>query len=430
MINKKIKILLILGIALVFTQEIFPQRNVLDRIVAIVDKEIIVESELNQQVDFFVFNNKVDPNTPGLKQQVLDVMINEKLILARAIEDTNVFVTEDEITQQLDAILQQRIQQFGSERRLEELYGMPISKIKREFRDEMRKQILSQKMQQFKFGGITVTRREIEEFFTEYTDSLPLVLEEVELYHILKIPAKSLDVITAAKAKAQKVLDSLRMGGDFADFARRYSQDPGSSKVGGDLGSTRRGQFVKEFEEAAFALDEGKLSDLVESPFGIHIIQLTERRGEMINTRHILFKVETDTISDLATIQLLKSIADSIRSGGRFSDFAKRYSDDTETASIGGYLGRLPIEQLDKDFSAIVIELREGEISEPSRVQTGTTYGYQLVYLKKRIPEHKFSLEMDMKKLEVFATNFKRNHEYQKWLEELRKEIFWQIIWN
>ncbi|MBU2636618.1 MAG: SurA N-terminal domain-containing protein, partial [Bacteroidetes bacterium] len=99
MINKKIKILLILGIALVFTQEIFPQRNVLDRIVAIVDKEIIVESELNQQVDFFVSNNKVDPNTPGLKQQVLDVMINEKLILARAIEDTNVFVTEDEVTQ-------------------------------------------------------------------------------------------------------------------------------------------------------------------------------------------------------------------------------------------------------------------------------------------------------------------------------------------
>ncbi|MBU1299345.1 MAG: peptidylprolyl isomerase, partial [Bacteroidetes bacterium] len=332
MINKKIKILLILGIALVFTQEIFPQRNVLDRIVAIVDKEIIVESELNQQVDFFVSNNKVDPNTPGLKQQVLDVMINEKLILARAIEDTNVFVTEDEVTQQLDAILQQRIQQFGSERRLEELYGMPISKIKREFRDEMRKQILSQKMQQFKFSGITVTRREVEEFFIEYADSLPPVPEEVELYHILKIPAKSLDVITAVKAKAQKVLDSLRMGGDFADFARRYSQDPGSAKVGGDLGFTRRGQFVKEFEEAAFALDEGKLSDLVESPFGIHIIQLTERRGEMINTRHILFKVETDSTSDLATILLLKSIADSIRSGGRFSDFAKRYSDDTETA--------------------------------------------------------------------------------------------------
>ncbi len=430
MINKKIKLLLIFGTVFVITQNIFSQRNILDRIVAVVDKEIIVESEFNQQVDFFVFNNRVDPNTPGLRQQVLDVMINEKLILARAIEDTNIFVTEDEVTQQLDAILQQRIRQFGSERRLEELYGMPITKIKREFRDEMRKQILSQKMQQFKFSSITVTRREVEEFFAEYADSLPPVPEEVELYHILKIPAKSSDVISAVKVSAQKILDSLRMGGDFADFARRYSQDPGSAKAGGDLGFTRRGQFVKEFEEAAFALDEGKLSTLVESPFGIHIIQLIERRGEMINARHILFKVEADTISDLVTIQLLKSIADSIRSGGSFSDFAKRYSDDTETASIGGYLGRLSIEQLDKDFSGTIMELKEGEISQPSRVQTGTTYGYQLVYLKKRIPEHNYSLDMDMKKLETFATNFKRNHEYQKWLETLRKEIYWQILWN
>ena len=114
----------------------------LDRIVAVVSDEMILESELNAQTQFFVQSNKIDPKTAGLREQVLQSMINEKLILAKAIEDS-ITVSEDEVTQQLDAVIQQRIQGAGSEQKLEELYGMPISRIKREYRDEMKKNLLS-----------------------------------------------------------------------------------------------------------------------------------------------------------------------------------------------------------------------------------------------------------------------------------------------
>ncbi|MEK7250771.1 MAG: SurA N-terminal domain-containing protein [Bacteroidota bacterium] len=124
----------------------------LDRIVAVVGNEMILESELNAQTQFFVQSNKIDPKTAGLREQVLQSMINEKLILAKAIEDS-VTVSEDDVTQQLDAVIQQRIQAAGSEQRLEELYGMPISRIKREYRDEMKKNLLSQRLQQQRFGS-------------------------------------------------------------------------------------------------------------------------------------------------------------------------------------------------------------------------------------------------------------------------------------
>ncbi len=403
------------------------QQKILDRIVAVVDKEFILESELNQQVEFYVFNNKVDPKTPGLKKQVLDAMINEKLIVASALEDTNIVVTEDEITQQLDVILQQRILQIGSEEKLEEIYKMPISKIKREFRDEMKKQLLAQRLQQFKFANMSVTKREIEEFFETYKDSLPEVPEEIELYHLLKIPSKGKDIKEKVKIRANAILDSLKSGGDFSEFANRYSDDKGSAAGGGDLGFTRRGQFVKEYEEAAFSLSAGQISDLVESPFGFHIIQLLERRGENVNTRHILFKIEPDESTDKLTIDFLNSLIDSIKSGVSFTDLAQRHSDDVETASIGGYLGLVPVDQLDKEFSQTVLEMEVGEVSPPEKVNAGKTYGYQIVYLKKRIPAHKFDLNTDWKKLEAFAINIKRGEVYQNWLNDLRNEIFWEI---
>src|SRR5712692_8680632 len=120
------------------------QQEVVDRIVAVVGKEPILLSDLNAQSEYYAFNNHVDLNTPGLKQQVLEALINEKLMLASALEDTTISVTEEEVTTQLDALVAQRIQQAGSEKKLEELYGMPISKMKREFRDETRKRLLVQ----------------------------------------------------------------------------------------------------------------------------------------------------------------------------------------------------------------------------------------------------------------------------------------------
>lgn len=425
--NKFLNNLYVVVLLIILNCNTFSQNRILDRVVAVVGNDIILESDLLQQVEFFILNSRVDPNTPNLKEQVLETLINERLIVAKAIDDTNIVVTEEEISQQLELLLQQNIQQVGSEQRLEEIYGMSVSRMRREFRDEMKKKLLAEKMRQFKFGNISVSRREIEEFYNTYRDSLPEVGEEVELYHLLKIPEKNSAMLEETRKKARMVIDSVKCCGDFADFARRYSQDKNSAVYGGDLGFTRRGTFVKEYEEAAFALEEGQISDLVETPFGIHIIQLLERRGENIHTRHILFKVESDSSTEQLTIDFLKRIADSIKMTGNFAEYAKRYSEDKESASIGGYLGVIPISQLTEDILNVIDNLEEGEISEPVRVSTSGRTGYQIIYLKKRIPQHKISLETDWKRLEMYTANFKRSNLYQQWIEELRKEIYWEI---
>lgn len=406
---------------------LFAQVKILDRIVAVVGNDIIMESDLQQQVEFFILNTKIDPNTPNLRNQVLDALINERLIVAKAIEDTNVNVTDEEVSQQLEQLIQQNIQQIGSEQKLEEIYGMPISRMRREFRDEMKKKLLAERIKQFKFGNVSVSRREIEEFYETYRDSLPEVEEEVELYHILKFPKKNQEILNEVKIKAKLILDSIRCCGDFEDFARRYSQDQNTAIYGGDLGVTRRGTLVKEYEEVAFALNEGQISEPIESPFGIHIIQLVERRGENIHTRHILLKVESDSLSDQLVIDFLSKISDSVKNGGNFAEFAKKYSEDQESASIGGYIGLVPLSQLSDDMQDLINDLNEGEISQPVRVSSGGSYGFQIIYLKKRIPAHKISLSTDWKRLELYATNYKRNKLYQQWLEELRNEIYWDI---
>ncbi|MCK5571171.1 MAG: peptidylprolyl isomerase, partial [Bacteroidetes bacterium] len=336
----------------------FPQT--LDRIIAVVDDELILESELTAQVEFFALNNRVDPNTPGLREQVLESMVSEKLIVAKAIEDS-ITVTDEEVRQQLEAVLQQRIQQVGSEARLEELYGMPISRIRREFRDEMRKNLIAERLQQERFGQATIGRHEVEEFYQIYKDSLPRVSEEVELAHIFRRPQASEDARTATRAKMQLLLDSIKAGADFSDIARRHSEDPGSATEGGDLGLVRRGLFVKEFESAVFSLSEGQMSGIIKTQFGLHVVQLLERRGDAVRARHILLKMERSQADDDSTIAFLGQLRQRAMEGEDFAELARKYSEDTETNLVGGQLGTFELENLDANLYDTVTPLKEGE---------------------------------------------------------------------
>jgi peptidyl-prolyl cis-trans isomerase SurA len=399
--------------------------QVLDRVVALVDRDVILESELNAQVQFYVLNNRIDANTPGLKEQVLESMINEKLIVAKAIEDS-ITVSEDEVRQQLDATIQQRVQQVGSEKKLEEIYGMPISRIRREFRDEMRKSLLANRLQQQRFGATQISRREVEEFFEQYHDSLGLVPEEIELAHIYVEPKPDAAAKQAARQKMQALLDSLNAGADFADLARRYSQDPGSAPQGGDLGFVRRGLFLPEFESVVFGLAEHQRSGIVETKYGLHIIELLERRGESVRARHILLRIERTPADEDSTIALLQSLRARALAGEDFASLARQYSEDKETAPIGGSLGTVEMSQIEKSFSAVVAGLHQGDISEPVKLTAGNSSGYHIVWMKKRTPEHPASLEQDYRRIETLALNFKRNREYAAWLQDLRKDIFWE----
>ncbi len=404
------------------------QDQVLDRIVAVVGKEAIFLSDLKAQTEFYALSNRMSPETPGLKEQVLDAMINEKLVLAQALRDTNLNVTEDQVTARLDELIAQRIAhpQVGTQAKLEELYGMPVGRMKREFRDEMRKQILAQQLQQVRFDGVTASRREVEEFFATYRDSLPEVPEELELCHIFRFPRVSKAMSDAIQVRARAVLDSLRAGGDFADFAARYSEDKATAASGGDLGFWKRGEFVPDFEEIVFSLKEGELSGIVETSRGFHIIQLTERRGDKVNARHILFRAAVDSTSSSEAAAFLLGLKDSVKAGVPFSDLAKRYSDDKESGPLGGLIGRLTADQFDPELVKVAGTLAPGEISDPVELTSGNVRGFHLVYLKARIPKHAMNPAQDWKRLEEMALGNKRNAEYQRWLLDLREQLYWE----
>lgn len=401
-------------------------QTTLDKIVAVVDKEIITLSDLNFTVQQVAIQNKVDPASPEVRDQVLDGMINDKLILAQAIQDS-VIVTEDEVSETLNQQIQQLVYRLGSEAKLEEAYGMSVGRIKRDyqFREQIRKKLLVQKVQQQRQASLSVSRRDVEEFYQQYKDSIPNVPTEFELSHIYIEPKPDASALKAIYDKALAVADSIRAGGDFADFARRYSSDATASQ-GGDLGFARRGSFVKEYEEVAFTLRDSEISNPVRTQFGYHIIQLLERRGDAVHTRHILFPIKVSQANDDSAIALLNKIRDSVLAGGNFGLFARKYSEDNDTKDIGGDLGRVSIDQLDPAYEDFVKGAKTGDISEPRKITVGNKYGYHIILVRSVTPEHAINLQQDYKRLEQLALQFKMTTNYQEWVEELRKTVYWE----
>jgi peptidyl-prolyl cis-trans isomerase SurA len=422
--TQMIKCALFTVIFLTMTDPLLGQAMI-DRIAAIVGKEIITLSDVNLTVQSMAMQNKLDPKSDELRNRVLEGLINDKLILAQAIEDS-VVVSNDEVTDRLDRQIKMLVQQAGSEQRLEELYNMPISRMKRDFRELIRNQLLVEKIRQARQASLSVSRREVEEFFGAHKDSLPIIPVEYELSHIFIKPKADSSVIQLVYNKGLAVLDSIKAGGDFADFARRYSSDPGSAPGGGDLGWFRRGIFEKEFEEAAFALKDGELSKPIKTTYGFHIIQLMERRGESVHTRHILFSIKQSKADDDSTIAELNRLRARAQSGESFPVLAKKYSEDPESKDIGGDLGKIPVDQIESAFMEVLKPMKSGEISVPVKVPLGTGYGYHVVWVRSISPEHAMNLIDDYRRLEQLALQFKTNENFQKWVEEMRMNIYWE----
>src|SRR5690606_25601127 len=162
-------------------------QEIMDKIVAVVDNEIILKSELDFQVGVFASQRQLDPNTPGLRDQILNSLIEEKLIYAQADLDS-ITITEEEVNQRIDYQINVFTQQYGSVANIEKIYGMSIDRIKRELRDEVRKSLMSQRLQEKNFGKVQATRREVEEFFNTYKDSIGTIPEKVTIFHIFQNP--------------------------------------------------------------------------------------------------------------------------------------------------------------------------------------------------------------------------------------------------
>ena len=400
-------------------------QTLIDRIAAVVDKEIITESELNERVQFVAFQNRIDIKTKGIHKQVLDGMITEKLLLAQAKLDS-VEVKEDEITAALDQQILNFVRQVGSEQRVEQMYGKSIARIKREYREDIKNQLLVQHVRQQHEEKLSVTRREVEDFFATYKDSLPAVPEEFTISHIYCIPKPDSALEAKTRSIMQSIEDSIRAGGDFADFAKRYSAD-GTAEHGGDLGWAKRGDYVHDFEIAAFGLKEGELSAIVKTPFGFHLIQLINRRGESIHVRHILMRIAKGAASDSAAKDTLRSLKKRVLAGESFAELARIYSEDPDTRAVGGDLGTLTPDQVTKEFLIQLKEIKTGEISEPLQTSIGVSYGYHIVWMRKRVESHTMNLKDDYRRVEQLALYMKKNKANEAWIAELKKNIYIDI---
>lgn len=415
-------LMLIVGISNIFAQQL------VESIAAIVDKEIILRSEVEQFTQNYILQNrlKIRPGSEEynqLRKKMLEGLIEQKLLLAKAEADT-VKVDDQMLDQRVEERIKYMVEQVGSQDKLEEIFGSSISQIRKDTRKLIKEQMLVEQVRAMRFRDVKVSRREVEEFYKMYKDSLPTRPATVDISHILKVIKPSEEAQLKAYRKAEMVLQKLKDGEDFAKLAKLYSEDPASAKRGGDLGFTQRGDLVPEYEAVAFNLKDGEISDIVQTQFGFHIIQLIERRGERIHTRHILIQVKPTEEDEKRIVEQLKEIRQKILDGADFSEMALKHSDDENVTKDKGHLGVFELDKLQiPQFRQVLANMKPGEISEPFK----TDYGYHIVKLNAREEAHKLTLENDWEQIEQMALNFKMQKEYQKWLAQLRKEIFVKI---
>lgn len=401
----------------------------MEGIVAIVGREIILQSDITGQIEAMAQRDpRMNRKDPALRKAILDQLINEKLVLTKAEQDTTLEVTDDDISARMDYQIQMLVQQFGSEKRIEDVYGMSITKIKKDYREEIRKRLYIERIQQKMFSDIKVSRGDVESFYTRYQDSIPKVPDRVDLYHIVKYVKASDEKTKEAQQLALRVRDSIIKGASFSDFARRYSGDPASAANGGDLGTVDKGKFVPTFEAAAFALEPNEISQPVESPFGWHVIQLIEKTSSTITTRHILIKVGQSE-EDRQTVQSdLRGIKDRVATGENFEELAKKFSDERETQGFGGSMGTVDVERLPAEMRSIISSLPDGGVSDPLPYAADPTKpGYHILFRKRLIAAHAPSLTDDYKQLEQLALMEKRQRLEQDWIQDLRKKLYWEV---
>lgn len=414
------------------------QREVLDQIVAVVNDQIILKSEVDAQVAEILSSRRGMQYSEELWYNVLENMIDNNVLYEQAQIDS-IVVSQDDVNRAMDQRINQLVQQVGSEEALEEALGQSLIQVRAEFRDIFRKEMMVEQARTQKQQSVRITRPEVVEYFNEIpSDSLPTIPETVELSHIVSVPPVRGEAEATARSRAEDLRRQiLEEDADFEALAREYSDGPGASR-GGRLPMVSTNDLIAEYAAAAAALEPGEISEVVRTRAGFHIIRLNERQGDRISTNQILIEVSEEEVDEAFAVEKLSAIRDSVLVHGEsFRDMARRHSDDTNTAPLGGRLSdersgqrRLVVSELDRSLNRAIINLEEeGDISEPVRFSFEIGEGaersaYRIVRLNKRIPEHRANLEQDYAIIENSALQRKQFQEIEQWLQELRKEIY------
>lgn len=409
------------------------QRVVIDKIIAKVDDYIILKSDLEKA--YLEFLSRGEYVGQGSKCRILESLVVNKMMVAKA-EIDSIIVEDAEVQSNLRRRMDYMVSQIGSEEEIERFYGKSLRQIEEELFDDIKEQLVVQRMQQEITADIKVTPQEVKKFFNSIPrDSLPFFSTEVEVSQIVKMPEPGKDQQDKIIRQLYEIKGQLLKGASFAELAKKYSQDPGSASRGGEIPFVKRGELAPEYEAAAMTMEKGEISDPIKTQFGYHLIQLQERRGNTFKSRHILMTPRASQ----KDVDKARNYLDSLRSqiledSITFQKAAKEYSDDQMTSSNGGYFStqdggiRVSVEDLDPNIFFTIDTMQVGNITKPIKFtnERGES-GFRILYYKSRVNPHQANLKDDYQKIAQAALNQKQQRILNAWFEEARGDVFIEV---
>ena len=369
-----------------FTAQTFAQQQHIDGVAAIVGENIILKSDVSQVVGMTALQQGLDVSKDvdvlmKLQEGVLSSLIDQKVILEMAKLDS-IEIADKDVENALDQQVENFILRAGSEDVAETMLGQSLSDFRREFWYDMRDRLITEQYQQQLIMSVNINRDGVFNFYEEYKDSLPDFPIKMKIRHLLTRIKAGEESKKNALFEIKQIRDRILNGELFSDLAKAFSDDPGSKNNGGSLGYIRRNQMVKEFETKAYTQEINSISDPVETVFGYHILETTEKSGEKIKVRHILISPEVTEKDESLAYKYALSLRDSSTSLNKFKKLVFEKSEDDQTQKIGGDLGWItPNNSPIPEISEVLGLLEVGECSRPVK----TSFGYHLLWLEEAV---------------------------------------------
>ena len=433
------KFVVLCALALMTGSAVYGQDNVIDEVVWVVGDEAILKSEVEEaRMSALYEGRKFDGDPYCVIPEEIAV---QKLFLHQAALDS-IEVAESEVIQRVDQMTNMYIANIGSREKMEEYFDKTSSQIREALRENAREGLKVQRMQQKLVGEIKITPAEVRRHFKDLPqDSIPYIPTQVEVQIITQQPKIPLEEIEDVKSRLREYTDRVNKGESFSMLARLYSDDRGTAINGGEMPFTGRGYLDPAFANVAFNLqDPNKVSKIVESEYGFHIIQLMEKRGDRIKVRHILLKPHVPEEALMAGTARLDSIADDIRNGKfTFEEAASVLSQDKDTRNNHGLLpnpqtntSKFEMQELPPEIAKVVDKMKVGEISEAFTMIPQKTGKEEcvIVKLKSRINGHKATISEDYQNLKEIVLEKRRDEMLDKWIREKQKHTYVRINEN
>ena len=408
------------------------QDKVIDQIVAVVGSNPILKSDIETQA---IQMQAQGVTTQGdQKCEILEQLLEQKLLLAEAELDTLIIVTDNQINQQMDRRMNYFVENIGSEKEVEKYFNKPIVQLKAEMSETIKEQLKTEQMQGKIIEKVSATPSEVRQFFRQLpSKEIPEIGSQLEYAQLTILPAITEKEDLEVKAKLRDFKKRVENGDNFATLAIMSSEDPGSARNGGEMDYVGRAMLDQAFATEAFSLKPNQISKVVKSEYGYHIIQLIDRKGEKIKCRHILLKAKLDPKELELAKNRIDSIADFVRKGKiSWEQATYLYSSDKNTRNNGGLVtsqrngsSKFEVADLDPDVSKVITTMNIGETSRPfPTIDDKQRQVYKIVKLLNKTKAHPANLQEDYQSLSEMFLAKKKEDIYRKWIAKQQAKTY------